>query len=334
MKYAPLCSTIIWVAVLSSHFVLGRWLELQQWKRTLSLRPNVETGDVTEGEVTTTSYAKFNDFQEVWLEAGCANGVVSNPGSLLRTIRYNPSNPNPQWPFILSAIEVHDGDDCDDPNSVFVQFPSPEEWPEGNSQGGIVESTIDTQQPSWVPPGQTLAELLNAPTIADDEFEQSQAAFDEDVNTNNVYNNRQPELFYEARANELQDFLDETTPTLSKSENEIIEETINQMGNDQVMEPETIPQEDSQGEGEGYSAPVLEVNMLEYGYRFGDRTSIRFISDLSQWYTIDGGFERYQALQTDEEGTDMYEDAEYPEDPDGYSDGPGFSPDHYSAAAA
>ncbi|EPS45354.1 hypothetical protein H072_657 [Dactylellina haptotyla CBS 200.50] len=347
------------LAVLSSSVVSARWLELQQWKRTLSMRPNFETSDISEDFVVTDSFTIFTDYDDVWMSGGCANGVVSDKGSFLRTVRYSASNPNPMFPFVLAAIEVHSGDDCMDENPVYVEFQTGPNEEEAELMQ-FYNDPENQQQPDWVPYGQTLDDVMNAPTIPDDNmeeyFEEDPFAFDDDMvvaemqqmdevfNDQDEYNDDEgsPQPDYDSgesthdlkkrnpappsdsgsddlmqgppannivpldsylaeQVQALQDFLDETTPSMSGTGMYQQEEDFIPLESEDVLdlEPLIAPHRDIPIEDNPNEIPIVEVNMLQKNLRFGSPTSIRFVSDISQWYRVPGGgidaFEHYIA---------------------------------------
>ncbi|KAK6540196.1 hypothetical protein TWF694_009015 [Orbilia ellipsospora] len=390
-------SGILPLAIIFSNVVLGRWLEIQQWKRVWNVLPNIQTGEVDQHLETVESYTTFTDYDAVWTSGGCANGVVSNKGSLLRTIRYSPNNFNPAFPFVLAGIEVHQGDDCMDPDPAYVEFPTdPERWDqEPQIYAGYLQDDLFHQ-------------MMEIPTLFDDHVN----GINDDGGDNNGSFNIAP---FELNADFMEHFDEYEEPTEPEYDEEGFEDLKKRSANPQPQparsryapydisddgsigprtppeglatnndnsddweehieaEEEDIPMggldastyytndlpfaethefdepEADVGFGEEQSGiaiapieasnavaldsdftdlPILEINMLEYNFRFTQNTSIRFISDFSAWHRAGGVVERF--LQMPNRYTQYNFDSSSDDDDDG-SDGYNI---HAAAAVA
>ncbi|KAJ6263686.1 hypothetical protein Dda_2255 [Drechslerella dactyloides] len=199
MKQRSASILVCWLPILGAGITQGRWIELQQEKFTLQLRPNLETTEVEEVREHWISDdpSVFTDRDLVWTSGGCANDIVTEPGAYLSTVRYYPGDINPEWPYVLAAIQIHDGNDCNDPNAIYlpIEYDVDEQgrWSQGLNPELLAQANSQTN-------GLATAEgrlnaILDAPTIIEegyvpdpDEFDNREMEIETQTTTNQLGN--------------------------------------------------------------------------------------------------------------------------------------------------
>ncbi|KAK6511260.1 hypothetical protein TWF481_000181 [Arthrobotrys musiformis] len=187
--------TAVWLSVLCSTPIDARWIAIEEWGRTLRLKPNFDTAEVQEDYEVISSAVKIWDTDEQWTSGDCINDIVIHNGAAVRNIEYYTGNPSPLFPYVLAAIEIHDGENCNDENSITVVFPTePGREPEVYGPAGLDDDEDeiyeegedifggDSQNPTWVSNGAPpeIHDILNAPTLVEEDFVQNPEEFDSD----------------------------------------------------------------------------------------------------------------------------------------------------------
>ncbi|KAK6506223.1 hypothetical protein TWF506_011142 [Arthrobotrys conoides] len=192
------CTTaVIWLSVLHPTLIDARWVLIEEWGVELRHRVDVENGNVETYNHTINSALKIWDVDKSWTNQECINDVVIDDHTSVRNIVYFTGNPSPLFPYILSEIEIHDGNNCNDENHLTVAFPTERgEEPElygprehGDEEGGLLEENdiveeeeeeeeVQPQNPTWAP--NDIKNILDATTIVENDFEQNPEQFDSD----------------------------------------------------------------------------------------------------------------------------------------------------------
>ncbi|EWC47177.1 hypothetical protein DRE_03546 [Drechslerella stenobrocha 248] len=124
-------ATALWLTSFWVVSVQGRWLSIQQAKTVITLNTDWETGEETEVLEPWERWSHFTDaatpgVTNAWRNGGCANGIVTDDNAFLAEIQYYAGDIDPGFPFVLSGIEIHDGDNCMDPNFAYMPIESEE----------------------------------------------------------------------------------------------------------------------------------------------------------------------------------------------------------------
>ncbi|KAK6346137.1 hypothetical protein TWF730_010469 [Orbilia blumenaviensis] len=179
----------IWLGVIYSTPVNCRWVKLEEWGQKLNIIPNLQTTQVREEHQTVSTVMKVWDTDEEWTSGNCINDILLEDGTALRKIEYYPGNPSPLFPWVLSGIEVHDGNDCKDKNRIIIIFPTdptgePEIYGTAEQNQDTAEQLIfgGSQDHIWTSNTNEVQspDPLNDPTLVEEQFEQNPEDFDTD----------------------------------------------------------------------------------------------------------------------------------------------------------
>ncbi|KAF3907446.1 hypothetical protein ABW21_db0207906 [Orbilia brochopaga] len=211
-----LCS---WLPIIGAGLTNGRWLELQQEKWTLRLRPNLETTEVEEirDHWISDNPRVITDRDYAWMSGSCINDIVTEPGALLTTVRYFPGDVNPEWSYILAAVQIHDGNDCNDPNAIYL----PIEYDVDEQGNWLNELNPELlAQANYGPTNQAieeerLNELMNAPTIIEEGYIPDPSEIDDYGMQLEQPASNQPQVNANAGTMEVIDSSDESSPYLN-----------------------------------------------------------------------------------------------------------------------
>ncbi|KAF3249536.1 hypothetical protein TWF192_005609 [Orbilia oligospora] len=189
-KFKFCISAFIWLGVIQPNLIEARWVIVEEWGKVLRHRTNLTTGEVEAYHEIINSAIKVWDIDKAWTNELCISDVIIEDHAFVRNIEYYTGNPSPLFPYVLFALELHDNNDCTDKNSVTVVFPTErgakpelfgpiqyEDEAEGE-EDVMFEGGNDPQSFRWDPA--KLQELLNAPTVVENEFEQNPEDFDSD----------------------------------------------------------------------------------------------------------------------------------------------------------
>ncbi|KAF3143402.1 hypothetical protein TWF703_010815 [Orbilia oligospora] len=189
-KFKFCISAFVWLSLIYSTLIEARWVIVEEWGQVLRHRTNLTTGEVEAYHETINSAIKVWDTDKAWTDEICISDVIIEDHAFVRNIEYYTGNPSPLFPYVLFALELHDNNDCTDKNSVTVVFPTErgakpelfgpiqyEDEAEGE-EDVMFEGGDDPQNFRWDPA--KLQELLNAPTVVENGFEQNPEDFDSD----------------------------------------------------------------------------------------------------------------------------------------------------------
>ncbi|KAF3274949.1 hypothetical protein TWF970_007652 [Orbilia oligospora] len=170
-KFKFCISAFVWLSVIYSTLIDARWVIVEEWGKVLRHRTNLTTGEVEAYHETINSAIKVWDTDKAWTDELCISDVIIEDHAFVRNIEYYIGNPSHK-------------------NSVTVVFPTErgakpelfgpiqyEDEAEGE-EDVIVEGGDDPQSFRWDPA--KLQELLNAPTVVENGFEQNPEDFDSD----------------------------------------------------------------------------------------------------------------------------------------------------------
>ncbi|KAF3907437.1 hypothetical protein ABW21_db0207179 [Orbilia brochopaga] len=100
--------------------VSGRWLETKQ----VIYRTDLLTGNVYSEWAQRKSW---NDSDPIWQYGNsglCTGPIADQPRAVVDTIWFSERNPDPEFPWYLDHIELHEGINCDDLYPLLVPMES------------------------------------------------------------------------------------------------------------------------------------------------------------------------------------------------------------------
>ncbi|KAK6352902.1 hypothetical protein TWF696_004900 [Orbilia brochopaga] len=174
MKQKPAYIFFCWTPIIGAGLTNGRWIELQQEKWTLQLRPNWQTAEVEEVREhwVSDNPRVITDRDTSWMSGECINDILTEPEALLTSVRYFPGDVNPEWPYVLAAIQIHDGNNCNDPNAIYlpIEYDVDDQgnWSEGLNPELLAQA--NNQPGGWTSEEERLNAILNAPTIIEEGY--------------------------------------------------------------------------------------------------------------------------------------------------------------------